>query len=100
MSDAAIPVIDLAPYFRGGEAEKRRVALQIDEACTEVGFFTIVGHGVPEDQIQKARQATVDFFDPFNRQAPLLTASHLERVELSRITFVSDSWGWLGTRPA
>jgi isopenicillin N synthase-like dioxygenase len=62
MSDAAIPVIDLAPYFRGGEAEKRRVARQIDEACTEVGFFTIVGHGVPEEQIQKVRQATVDFF--------------------------------------
>jgi isopenicillin N synthase-like dioxygenase len=62
MSDAAIPVIDLAPYFRGGDAEKRRVARRIDDACTEVGFFTIVGHGVPEDEIQKVRQATVDFF--------------------------------------
>jgi isopenicillin N synthase-like dioxygenase len=62
MSNAAIPVIDLAPYFRGGDAEKRRVAQQIDAACTEVGFFTVVGHGVPEDQIQAVRQATVDFF--------------------------------------
>ena len=62
MSNAAIPVIDLAPYFQGGDAEKRRVAGQVDEACTEVGFFTIVGHGVPEDQIRAVRQATVDFF--------------------------------------
>jgi isopenicillin N synthase-like dioxygenase len=62
MSDAGIPVIDLAPYFRGGDAEKRRVAGQIDEACTDVGFFTVVGHGVPEEQIRTVRQATVDFF--------------------------------------
>lgn len=62
MSDAAIPVIDLAPYFRGDGAGKRRVVQQIDEACTEVGFFTIVGHGVPEAQIQKVRETAVAFF--------------------------------------
>ena len=61
MSDA-IPVIDLAPYFRGGPAERRRVVQQVDEACTEVGFFTIVGHGVPEAQIQNVRDAAIEFF--------------------------------------
>lgn len=58
----AIPVIDLAPYFGGGDAEKRRVVQQVDEACCEVGFFTIVGHGVSEDLIRKVRETAVAFF--------------------------------------
>ncbi len=44
---ATIPVIDLAAARRGDAAARRAAARAIDEACTEIGFFTIAGHGVP-----------------------------------------------------
>ena len=61
-SEQTIPTIDLAPFLHGGEAEKRDVARQVDEACKTIGFFTIVGHGVPEDLIAATRTMAVDFF--------------------------------------
>lgn len=39
----AIPVIDIEPLRRG---DPGTVAAALDLACREVGFFTIVGHGV------------------------------------------------------
>ena len=57
-----IPVIDIAPYLGGGEADRRAVAAEIAAACEESGFFCIVGHGVDPGLIARARQAAVDFF--------------------------------------
>ena len=57
-----IPVIDIAPYLRGGTGDKRRVAGEIAKACTESGFFCITGHGVSEGLVARTRQAAVDFF--------------------------------------
>ncbi len=42
-----IPVIDLEPALKGSGADKSAVAAQIDKTCTEIGFFTIKGHGIP-----------------------------------------------------
>lgn len=39
------------------------VAGQIDEACREVGFFAITGHGVPQGVIDHAWSAATRFFD-------------------------------------
>lgn len=83
-----IPTIDLAPFFRGG-ADKRRVARQIDEACTEIGFFTIVGHGVPQDQLGRVRQAAVEFFD-----LPIADKMKVQRPPEK----ISRGYNWLGDR--
>ncbi len=56
MADAAITVIDL----RGDPHE---VASQIGSACERVGFFQIIGHGVPDDVIDDAWVMTQAFFD-------------------------------------
>lgn len=48
VSLAEIPIIDLTPFRTGGPAERRAVAAQIDEACRRIGFFYVIGHGVPE----------------------------------------------------
>ena len=56
MPDAAIPTIDLA----GGPAA---AADAIRRACEEVGFFTVVGHGVPEDAVAAISSQARAFFD-------------------------------------
>src|SRR5208283_1429239 len=48
-----IPLIDL-PGIHGHDATaKSRIAVALRKACTEVGFFYITNHGVPEDLIDK-----------------------------------------------
>ena len=61
-SATRIPVIDLEPLRLGDLPARHAVAREIEEACTTSGFFTIVGHGVPQELIARTRQAGVDFF--------------------------------------
>jgi len=53
---AYVPVIDL-------ERDPIYVGAQLDDVCRHVGFFQVVGHGVPDAVAQRAWQATIDFFD-------------------------------------
>ena len=62
MAEHTIPTIDLTPLRTGTDADKRKVARQIDEACRDTGFFLVTGHGVPADLITKTRQRAIDFF--------------------------------------
>src|SRR5262249_44109287 len=56
-------VIDLAPFRAGDAAARRAVGHAIDRACREVGFLTVVGHGVPDATITDAQTAARGFFD-------------------------------------
>jgi len=58
-----VPVIDLAPFTAGAPADRAAVGRAIDAACTEIGFFTIVGHGVPASLIDRMRETSLAFFD-------------------------------------
>ena len=58
-----IPIIDIAPFLSGSAADKQRVSRQVDEACREVGFFIIDGHGVSEQLMEDTRAAFKTFFD-------------------------------------
>ena len=58
-----VPVIDIAPFLAGSPGDKRAVAREIDRACTDIGFFTIVGHGVPGDLVSRMLEVTKAFFD-------------------------------------
>lgn len=50
----ALPVIDMAPLFHGGDpAARARVAREIREACINIGFFYITGHGVPQSELDE-----------------------------------------------
>jgi isopenicillin N synthase-like dioxygenase len=48
-SVAFVSHIDIEPFRTGSEHDKRRVAREVGRACEEIGFLTIVGHGVPEE---------------------------------------------------
>ena len=57
----AVPVIDLAPA-RAGDGARRAIAAAIDEACREIGFFAIRGHGIPDTTVETLRAKAHDFF--------------------------------------
>ena len=60
---SGVPVIDLTAARQGDLADRKCVARQIDEACCDIGFFTIAGHGVAETMVQDLRaQAAHAFF--------------------------------------
>ena len=63
MSPTVVPVIDIAPFLAGGPEGKRLVAEQVGRACAEIGFLTIVGHGVPRELIQQTYDVSRRFFD-------------------------------------
>ncbi len=62
MSLQAVPIIDVAPFLHGSAADKRAVAGRIGRACEDIGFFTIVGHGVPPDLYETLRAQALAFF--------------------------------------
>jgi isopenicillin N synthase-like dioxygenase len=45
---ASLPVIDVAALVGGSPRAKAAVAREIRAACTDNGFFYVVGHGVPQ----------------------------------------------------
>lgn len=59
---AAIPVIDLAPWFTGRDTDRRRVAQEFDRAYRDVGFLQVMGHGVPDQTVRGAFDAMNAFF--------------------------------------
>lgn len=63
MTIKGIPEIDIAGFLAGDAAASRRVYDDVNTALQEVGFFTIVGHGVPSATIDALRGGAKAFFD-------------------------------------
>ncbi len=58
----AVPVIDIGPFFDGAMADRQAVAAQVGRACEQIGFFTIVGHGVPPALVARMDEVSRRFF--------------------------------------
>jgi len=56
-----IPVIDLGPYLAGVPGAIERTAEEFHFALTEIGFYFIVNHGVPSEQIHVAFREAARF---------------------------------------
>jgi isopenicillin N synthase-like dioxygenase len=60
MSD--IPCIDIAPFLHGTGPAKTLTARAFGRAFEEIGFATIVGHGVPDNLIRRTYDVALSFF--------------------------------------
>ena len=58
-----VPVIDIAPFLGGAPAERQAVAGAIGRACEDIGFFTIVGHGIDAPLVRRMYDVSRAFFD-------------------------------------
>jgi isopenicillin N synthase-like dioxygenase len=61
MPASTLPVIDLSP-FDESRLWRDHVGAQIDRACSEFGFFYLVGHGVEEVLIERLLTLSRQFF--------------------------------------
>lgn len=62
-----IPLIDLSGFLEGDESHRRAVGRQVDRACVDVGFFSLMGHGLDDGLIERAHAHALGFFDlPLN----------------------------------
>jgi isopenicillin N synthase-like dioxygenase len=56
-----VPVIDVSPLVTGA-GDERTVASEIDAACRETGFFSIIGHGVDPSLCRDLDALAREFF--------------------------------------
>lgn len=58
-----VPIIDISPYRHGGAADKQAVAHAVDQACRDIGFLIVSGHGIAPALLDTMRTVSRDFFD-------------------------------------
>jgi len=88
-ADNTIPIIDISPLRSGADIEKLEVARQINAACTDIGFFIIVGHGISDEFVTTARQRVIDFF-----ALPVEEKMKVQRPPAK----ISRGYNWIGDR--
>ena len=59
---SSIPVIDVAPLINGSPAQAQDVAKALGNACRDVGFFYITGHGIPPALRARVFESSAAFF--------------------------------------
>jgi isopenicillin N synthase-like dioxygenase len=57
-----IPLIDIAPFTGGTDRNGEDVIRQVEEACRDVGFMYVVGHGIPSQTVARTRNAVIAYF--------------------------------------
>ena len=72
-----IPVVDLGPWLAGERGAMERAAGEIRIALTEIGFYYVVNHGVPRDQVREVfRQVARFHARPLEKKMALLLDRH------------------------
>ena len=59
----SVPVVDISPFRSDSDAAKRSVAREVADACKDIGFVCIKGHGIPSEVIEATDRLSREFFD-------------------------------------
>jgi len=59
---AELPIIDISGLRSSEQRHRRKIIRDIGDACHDIGFMYISGHGIPEETVARIRQAALDFF--------------------------------------
>ncbi len=62
MTQMDLALVDIEPFIKGDEGDRRRVARAFGDAFETTGFAVIVGHGVPETLATDLYDCVSDFF--------------------------------------
>ncbi|MFZ2005359.1 MAG: 2-oxoglutarate and iron-dependent oxygenase domain-containing protein [Stellaceae bacterium] len=72
-----IPVIDLGPYLAGEAGALDRAAIELRHALTEIGFYAIVNHGVPQEVIRAVSAQVARFHaQPLDKKLAIKIDKH------------------------
>lgn len=73
----SLPIIDISPFLSptSSETARKKTAQALYDACHDVGFFYLTGHGIPEETQQAVLNAAREFF---------LNASEEEKAVVKR----------------
>eukprot|EP00961_Rhodomonas_salina_P101236 1362594-Rhodomonas_salina.2 len=58
-----VPVVDFHGFVTGNAQEKEKVALQIFRAFNDIGFVTLVNHGLEPEVLKQTFRSSRDFFE-------------------------------------
>lgn len=61
--EVEVPIIDISGLFSDSYDDRKAVAIQIGQACRDIGFFVITNHGVSDSVIHNMWNQTTTFFD-------------------------------------
>ncbi|MBP7532944.1 MAG: isopenicillin N synthase family oxygenase [Chitinophagales bacterium] len=61
-SDSPIPTVDLADFLSGDPVRKNDFVQKLGKAYEDVGFVSVINHGIPEDVIAHLYEAVQGFF--------------------------------------
>lgn len=59
---SVVPVIDISKALRGDATDRLAVARKIGEACENVGFLMVTGHGIPRSLVDEVDSLCRSFF--------------------------------------
>jgi len=62
MTLLSVPVIDISGFRSADPAAREAVARRVGEACRDIGFLIISGHGVPDTLIEDTYRTAKEFF--------------------------------------
>lgn len=89
-----LPIIDVSPLSGGDKRARRRVIRDVGNACHEIGFMVIQGHGIPPGTISRIRELVARFFDrPLEEKLALSIAPDNYRGYIPLGFFTPNSGG-------
>ena len=62
MARTSIPVLNLQDYVSNDESRRNKFVQELGEALIDIGFFSLTGHGIDLDHIDKAYSVSEKFF--------------------------------------